>query len=114
MIKFYVNMLKNELFMTFYKLINFKDLLNYSTRAIISRDLYIRDPPRFFDQVGHQTTNASIGNNDIVRLTKIVNNLVKDKHAVGGKMARNSHKIAILLLLFILIQTIFPIDALVV
>ena len=21
-----------------------------------------RDPPRFFDQVGHQTTNASIGN----------------------------------------------------
>ena len=40
--------------------------------------------PRFFDQVGHQTTNASIGNkhfslnNDLVRLTKITNNLVKD------------------------------------
>ena len=24
--------------------------------------LYIRDRPRFFDQVGHQTTNASNGN----------------------------------------------------
>ena len=24
--------------------------------------LFIRDRPRFFDQVGHQTTNASIGN----------------------------------------------------
>ena len=24
--------------------------------------LIIRDRPRFFDQVGHQTTNASIGN----------------------------------------------------
>ena len=23
---------------------------------------HIRDRPRFFDQVGHQTTNASIGN----------------------------------------------------
>ena len=23
---------------------------------------YIRNPPRFFDHVGHQTTNASIGN----------------------------------------------------
>ena len=23
---------------------------------------YIRDRPRFFDQVGHQTTDASIGN----------------------------------------------------
>ena len=40
--------------------------------------------PRFFDQVGHQTTFASIGNkhfslNDvIVRPTKIMNNLLKD------------------------------------
>ena len=40
--------------------------------------------PRFFDQVGQQTTNASIGNKhfstksyDIVRLTKIMNNLLK-------------------------------------
>jgi hypothetical protein len=31
---------------------------------------------------------------------------VKDKHKVGGKMARNSLKIAILLLLFVLNQTI--------
>jgi hypothetical protein len=31
---------------------------------------------------------------------------VKDKHTVGGKMARNSPKIAILLLLFVLNQTI--------
>ena len=31
---------------------------------------------------------------------------VDDKHTVGRKMARNSRKIAILLLLFILIQTI--------
>ena len=47
----------------------------------------IRDRSRFFDQVGHQTTNASIGNkqlsifslnNDLVRLTKIMNNPVKD------------------------------------
>ena len=43
-----------------------------------------RDCPRFLDQVGHQTTNASIGNrhfslnNDIVTFTKIMNNLVKD------------------------------------
>ena len=38
-----------------------------------------RDRPRFFDQVGHQTTNASVGkkhislNNDLVRLAKIMN-----------------------------------------
>ena len=31
---------------------------------------------------------------------------MKDKHTVGGKMARNSRKIAILLLLFVLNQTI--------
>jgi hypothetical protein len=31
---------------------------------------------------------------------------VKDKHTGGGKMARNSLVIAILLLLFVLIQTI--------
>ena len=29
---------------------------------IFSSKLYIRDRPRFFDQVGHQTNNASIGN----------------------------------------------------
>ena len=43
-----------------------------------------RDRPRFFDQVGHQTTNASIENKHfslnsaVVRLPKIMNNLVKD------------------------------------
>ena len=35
---------------------------------------------------------------------------MKDKHTVGGKMARNSRKIAILLLLFVLIQTIYEIQ----
>ena len=38
-------------------------------------DICNRDRPRFFDQVGHQTTNESIGNID--RLPKIMN-LVKD------------------------------------
>ena len=28
----------------------------------INKDLFHRVRPRFFDQVGHQTTNASIGN----------------------------------------------------
>ena len=46
--------------------------------------LYIRDRPRFFDQVGHQTTNASIGNkyfslnNVIPRLTKVMNRADKN------------------------------------
>ena len=54
--------------------------------------LYIRDRPRFFDQVGHQTTIASIGNkhfslnNDLVRLTKIMNNLVKDLKILSFKV----------------------------
>ena len=43
-----------------------------------------RDSPRFFDQVGHQTTNVSIEskfapqNNVIVRLTKIMNRAGKN------------------------------------
>ena len=54
--------------------------------------MYNRDLPRFFDQVGHQTTNASIGNkhfslnNDLVRLTKIMNNLVKDLKILSFKV----------------------------
>ena len=36
-----------------------------------------RDRPRFFDQVGHQISIFSL-NNDLVSLTKIMNNLVKD------------------------------------
>ena len=35
---------------------------------------------------------------------------MKDIHTGGGKMARNSCKIAILLLLFVLIQTIYEIQ----
>ena len=42
--------------------------------------MFGRVRPRFLDQVGHQTTNASVGNkyffslnNVIVRLTKIMN-----------------------------------------
>ena len=44
-----------------------------------SVSISLRDRLRFFDQVGHQTTNASIGNkyfslnNVILRLTKIMN-----------------------------------------
>ena len=51
-----------------------------------------RDRPRFFDQIGHQTTNASIGNkhfllnNDLLRLTKIMNNLVKDLKILSFKV----------------------------
>ena len=51
-----------------------------------------RDRPRFFDQVGHQTTDASIGNkhfslnNDLIRLTKIINNLVKDLEILSFKV----------------------------
>ena len=32
------------------------------TQIFQSRGFQIRDRPRFFDQVGNQTTNASIGN----------------------------------------------------
>ena len=52
--------------------------------TILLSDSLTRDRPRLFDQVGHQTTNAYIGNkhfslnNDLVKLTKIMNNLVKD------------------------------------
>ena len=54
--------------------------------------IYNRVRPRFFDQVVHQTTNASIGNkhfslnNDLVRLTKIMNNLVKDLKILSFKV----------------------------
>ena len=46
----------------------------------------------FFYQVGHQTTNASIKNkhfllnNDLVRLTNIMNNLVKDLKILSFKV----------------------------
>ena len=54
--------------------------------------LMIRDPLRFFVQVGHETTYASIRNthfslnNVIVRLTKIMNNLVKDIKILNFKV----------------------------
>ena len=57
-----------------------------------SDNMYRRDRPRFFDQVGHQTTNASIENEhfftkyDVVRLTKIMNNLVKDLKILSFKV----------------------------
>ena len=57
----------------------------------IPADMNRRDRPKFFDQVGHQTTNASIGNkhfslnNDLVRLAKIMNNLVKDLKILSFK-----------------------------
>ena len=34
----------------------------FCVRTKSASDMYIRVRPRFFDQVGHQTTNASIGN----------------------------------------------------
>ena len=58
-----------------------------------SQDSQIRDRPRFFDQVGHQTTNAPFGNkhfslyNDLIRLTKIMNNLVKDLKILSLKVS---------------------------
>ena len=48
----------------------------------------------FFDQVGHQSTDASImywkryffnNNSDLVRLIKIMNNLVKDLKILSSK-----------------------------
>ena len=52
-----------------------------------------RDRPRFFDQVGHHTTNASILeisisslNNDLIRLNKIMNNLAKDLKIMSFKV----------------------------
>ena len=37
-----------------------KKCLQFSTKYVYH--MFHRDHPRFFDQVGHQTTNASIGN----------------------------------------------------
>ena len=31
----------------------------------MNKPMYIRDRPRFFEQVGHQTTNAAIGNKQL-------------------------------------------------
>ena len=55
-----------------------------------------RDRLRFFDQVGQQTTNASIGNkhfslnDDLVRLTKIMNNLIKDLKILSFSVSKIS------------------------
>ena len=54
--------------------------------------LWSRVLSRFFDQLRHQTTNASIGNqhfslsNDLVRITKIMINLVKDLKILSFKV----------------------------
>ena len=67
-------------------------MFDFSKIFALPDTLLIRDRPRFFDQVGHQTTNASIGNkhfftnNDFVRLTKIMNNLVKDLKILSFKV----------------------------
>ena len=39
-------------------------LCMYMSLLHVSYTLHSRDRPRFFDQVGHQTINASIGNKD--------------------------------------------------
>ena len=60
------------------------DMKHRKGPSIYYLSIWTRDRPRFFDQVGYQTTNASIGNthfslnNDLIRLTKIMNNFVKD------------------------------------
>ena len=38
------------------------DPITFNENSNYGRETCIRDRPRFFDQVGHQTTNASIGN----------------------------------------------------
>ena len=55
--------------------------------------LHLRDRPIFFDQVGHKTTNASIGNKHFFTImtssdlhTKIMNNLVKDLKILSFKV----------------------------
>ena len=59
--------------------------------TLVEEEPWIRDRPRFFDQVGHQT-NASIGisifslNIVLVRLTKIMNNLAKDFKILSFKV----------------------------
>ena len=62
----------------------------YGTYCVTSKEsndenkVNIRVRPRFFDQVGHQTTNASSGNkhfllnNVIIRLTNIMNKADKN------------------------------------
>ena len=63
-----------------------------SNPGCINGCMVIRDRPRFFDQVRHQTTNASIENkhfsldNDLVRLTKIINSLVRDLKILSFKV----------------------------
>ena len=55
----------------------------------VTNDRSSRDRPRFFDQVGHQTTKACIGNKHFftkVRLTKIMNNLFKDLKILSFKV----------------------------
>ena len=44
----------------------------------LTKDSRRRYPHRFFDQVGYQTIQASIGNKHFFRPTKIMNNLLKD------------------------------------
>ena len=75
-----------------YFILSFISLPLFPYIFFLNYDVCIRDRPRFFDQIGHQTTNASIENkhfslnNDIVRLTKIMDNLVKDLNILTFKV----------------------------
>ena len=56
---------------------------NHQSKLNEEEHMFIKVRPRFFDQVGHQTTNASIGStfslyNVMVRLTKIMNRADKN------------------------------------
>ena len=42
--------------------ISFSGTSEYVSKNMLRTSLCTRDRPKFFDQVGHQTTNASIGN----------------------------------------------------
>ena len=67
--------------------------INENMSIELKHTFYLRDCPRFWDQVGYRTTNASIGNkhffslnNNLVRLTKIMNNIVKDLKILNFKV----------------------------
>ena len=46
----------------FFIFISFSGTSEYVSKNMLRTSLCTRDRPKFFDQVGHQTTNVSIGN----------------------------------------------------